>query len=71
MDDKCTNAIIWLTANMKLNYEYILTDNQIVIIKDIFVLSGIALPIEPTRGYNYYFKISDDWKTIKKVTYGI
>ena len=63
------DAIIWLTATMPMNKTFDLGKEQRIIIMDIFLFSGIKLPIKPEKAYNYYFEISDDWKTIKKKSY--
>ena len=61
------DAIFWLTGKMAYNKEYNLAGNQQQIIKDIFIISGIQLPIEPNEAYDYWFDIAEDWSTIKKV----
>jgi len=65
--NKDIDAIFWLTANMALNRIYVVNDSQQQIIKYIFCASGIGLPVEPTKGYDYYFDIPEDWATIKKI----
>jgi len=65
--NKDINAIFWLTVNMLPNKLYPLEEAQQQIIKYIFCASGIGLPVEPTKGYNYYFDIPEDWSTIKKI----
>ena len=67
-DDKDIDAILWLTARMPMNKTFNLDNKQQEIIKFIFCLSGIGLPVKKTKGYDYYFDIADDWTTIKKVS---
>ncbi len=65
-NNKEIEAILWLTATMPMNKIFKLKDDQIEIIKDIFLLSGIGLPTKPNEAYPYYFDIAEDWSTIKK-----
>ena len=65
--NKDIEAIFWLTVNMAINRTYVINESQQQIIKYIFTVSGIGLPVEPTKGYDYYFDIPDDYSTIKKV----
>ncbi len=64
---KDINAILWLTINMELERIYPLQESQQQVIKYIFCVSGIGLPVKQTKGYDYYFDIPEDWATIKKV----
>ena len=61
------DAIFWLTGKMSYNKTYQLNESQQQIIKDIFIISGIQLPVEPNKAYDYWFDIAEDWSTIKKV----
>ena len=67
-NNKHIEAIFWLTGKMAMNKDYHLSDQQQQIIKDIFIISGIQLPVEPNDAYDYYFDIAEDWSTIRKIS---
>ena len=62
------DAIFWLTGTMPLNKTFELNYQQQQIFKDIFIISGIQLPVEPNDAYDYYFDIAEDWSTIRKIS---
>lgn len=58
-------ALIWLCDKMEIGRAYKVTEKQSGVLIDIFT-SHMTLPTVPTKGYNYYFDISANFKTIRK-----
>ena len=63
--NKHQKAHTWLT-NMEMGREYHPSLEQIEILLDIFCDKYLVLPTHPTEGFDYYYNIGENFKTICK-----